>query len=639
MIGKFFERVAERFRTDWPQISISGGVHVVLILLLMLFVVKTGTEPARLQQLVELEEIETPPLEKELPDLAEDTVVLDKPLSIMSEAPGAVSESTELLKGDPSPTNEAAMAREISNKSRNRPMTSSTGKLRVGSLVNGLKGTSDTGGGGGGRGAVDAITREILRNLKKGPVLVAWVMDPTESMATTRGQIADRFDNIYKELGSVGAIRDDSLLNAIVSCGVDTKFMTEKPTADVEVLAKAVRSIKDDGTGTENFFDGVMKTASKYRKFQAGGKRTFMIIVVTDEVGDDQQNIDEAVNTVKRNKTLVYVLGPGASFAYPEMLVSTTTSSGESIEGYITRGPSTRDLEILKIPFNTTPYKDAWGPYGLSYISRESGAIYWILEDGRLSGPDYDLNTLAPYKPFYGTIAEYQKDAGKSEIRRAVMEVCRQGNQLPQPKKTEATFLAQDAAKKTDELQKEIQPFLTFARGATGRMEGADSKRTEETNPAWLANFDLTIARLLQGRVIAEEYVDALNKVRSGGVGAANAWQISETGTLDAGGASAAPEGVTGSLATAPTSVLAEKAKFYYERVIKEHPNTPWAEVARAEMGRAYGFDAVPITVQVQQAGPGGNRPGDIGDNRVDGKAPPPANTPPPKPKGPPPKL
>jgi hypothetical protein len=639
MLRKFFDHIGERFERDWPQILTSAGIHLILIFLLMLFVLNTGERPPRLQQIVDMQE------EKEkdfLEDLAEDQVVLDKPLSIMNEAPGTVSETTELLKGDPSPTNEAAMAREINNQSRNRPLTSSLGKLTAGSIINGMKGSADVAPSGSGRGVLDVITREILRNLRKGPVLVAWIMDPTESMASTRELIADRFDGIYKELGMVGAIRGDSLLNAIISCGAETKFLTDKPTSDVPTIAKAIRSIKDDGQGTENFFDGVMKTATKYRRFQAGGNRIFMMIIVTDEAGDDLQNIDEATNMVKRNKALVYVLGPSASFAYPDMLVTATNASGETEQGYITRGPSTRRLEILKVPFNTTPYKDVWGPFGLSYISRESGAIYWILDDGRLSGPDYDTNALAEYKPFYGTTAEYEKEIGRNDYRKTLMDVCDAGNKLPHPTKLSHTFSASEAGKKVDELLREATPFLNFSRGAVARMEAADAKRGQEAGKTWKANFDLTMGRLLQSKVIVEEYVDALQKAKGPLQGGANAWRIEQSGTLDAGGggsfASADGEAPAGGLATAPSNVLADRAKFYFQRVIDEHPGTPWALAAQSEMGQVFGFDAVAIAVPVHKppVGAPGQNPnaGAQGPGGQGG-----AGGPPPKPPGPPRKL
>ncbi len=57
---------------------------------------------------------------------------------------------------------------------------------------------------GGIRGAVDRLTIEIEASLRQENTLVVWLFDATPSMKSRREAIAERFDNIYRQLGMMG---------------------------------------------------------------------------------------------------------------------------------------------------------------------------------------------------------------------------------------------------------------------------------------------------------------------------------------------------------------------------------------------------------------------------------------------------
>ena len=58
-----------------------------------------------------------------------------------------------------------------------------------------------------------------------------------------------------------------------------------EPTDDVEVVKKAIRSMKDDESGTENTFTAVSNALNRWGKYFTTDKRNVMVVVVTDEKG------------------------------------------------------------------------------------------------------------------------------------------------------------------------------------------------------------------------------------------------------------------------------------------------------------------------------------------------------------------
>lgn len=79
------------------------------------------------------------------------------------------------------------------------------------------------------------------------------------------------------------------MLTAVVGFGSEPRMLTKEPTDRIEVIEAAVKAIKDDESGQENVFQAVGMVAEKFRPYRSAknGKRHVMIVVFTDEAGDD----------------------------------------------------------------------------------------------------------------------------------------------------------------------------------------------------------------------------------------------------------------------------------------------------------------------------------------------------------------
>ncbi|HEY2253656.1 MAG TPA: vWA domain-containing protein, partial [Planctomycetaceae bacterium] len=177
----------------------------------------------------------------------------------------------------------------------------------------------------GTAGAVDRITHEILLSLDERPTLVVWLFDQSGSLKPQRESVAKRFDRVYKELGVIEASGNKAfkekgeqpLLTSIAEFGNKVKLLTPKPISDLSAIQSAVRGIEDDpqDNGVEDVFQSVGYIAEKFRHYRiASPRRNVMIVVFTDEAGDDVQALDPTVDLCRKYEIPVYVVGVPAPF-------------------------------------------------------------------------------------------------------------------------------------------------------------------------------------------------------------------------------------------------------------------------------------------------------------------------------------
>ncbi len=168
-------------------------------------------------------------------------------------------------------------------------------------------------------GAVDRVAQEILTRLEKGRTLVVWAFDASGSLSVEREKLSKQIDTIYghiAELDGKELSQDGGLLTSVVAFGNDRSAMTTAPTADKAEIVDAINSVLLDTTGIETTFGTVAEIVRRWGRYKdaKGNAYHAMIIVVTDEVGDDESRLEEAIDVASRAKVPVYILGSQALF-------------------------------------------------------------------------------------------------------------------------------------------------------------------------------------------------------------------------------------------------------------------------------------------------------------------------------------
>ncbi|MBC8353613.1 MAG: VWA domain-containing protein [Planctomycetes bacterium] len=440
----------------------------------------------------------------------------------------------------------------------------------------------------GDTGSVDRITAEILAKLESGNVLIAWLMDASESLRPRREQIINHFTRVYDELDKLAEEPGDALLTSVGAFGAGLDVMTSKPTADRDAIQAAVRNIKAEDTGVENVFSAVHATAAEYAKYVRAGRQV-MIIVVTDESGNDVEELDKALAMLERHRMTVHVIGPVAPFAQEEITVKwTDPETNETHNLPVDAGPETAYIEQAALNVwhrgpGAAPRSSGFGPYGLTRLTHESGGMYLLHDDGRIPGPSFEVDQLLRYRPDYVADGSYKKLADEHPLRMAVLRTAQATNQYltePLPR----TLLAAGIQFEIRPTKKKLHEIAEILDRGLGVLQSAEGVRNEETSPRWLAHFDLLKGRLLANKVRCYSYAKLLDEMydepKEPEDGTKNAWQA--TSCPD-------PEAAERDLPPAERDD-AQSARQHLERVVQDHSKTPWAAIANDELQFALCF-------------------------------------------------
>ena len=145
--------------------------------------------------------------------------------------------------------------------------------------------------------ALDQLAREILRHLKDHKLTVVWLFDESTSMQDDQKTIFQKFDRVSSELklNMEPQKKNASALNhAIVGFGQDVDYVLDKPRDDIDQIGRAIKHLKIDSTGTENTMQAIREVVEHYAYVVQKGGRHLLIVLVTDESGDDGTYVEEA---------------------------------------------------------------------------------------------------------------------------------------------------------------------------------------------------------------------------------------------------------------------------------------------------------------------------------------------------------
>ena len=183
--------------------------------------------------------------------------------------------------------------------------------------------------------------------------------------------------NLDNNKKSAGALN-----HAIVGFGEGIHYELEKPTVDIDAIGKAIENLRVDDTGTENTLHAINEVINHY-----GGlikkDRKLLIVLVTDESGDDGDFIEEARQAVVSRNVPLYVIGRQSLFGYERAHLRYVDPITKDVYWpSIRRGPETADVELLQwdgLHERWDEQPSGFAPYELARMAKDSGGIYFLL--------------------------------------------------------------------------------------------------------------------------------------------------------------------------------------------------------------------------------------------------------------------
>jgi len=449
-----------------------------------------------------------------------------------------------------------------------------------------IKGGSDD-AAGGVEGAMDRVAFEIQQSLKQRRTLVIWFLDASGSLATRREAIADRFDNIYKQLGSQG--KTDGLFSLVVSYGEKTDILTPDPIQDVAKLSDIVRNkIKTDESGKEFVFGALKLVLDKYKNWERNrGPWNRLVFIVTDERGDDApQYLEEVITQAKRTQTKVYTIGNAAIFGREKGYVRYVAPDGYTTDIPVDQGPESAFPDGIQLPFIGSPsdwklnqMSASYGPYALTRLCAETGGLYLITEESK--GYGFERSIMRRYAPDYRPVRIQEQEISKNVAKAALVNVARMTyvDALPVPSMEFRAY--NDNILRTDlaEAQKPVAEIDVPLRRLYEGLKMGEQGRAKLSEDRWRAAFDLAMGRILAMRVRFAGYNLMLANMKvspkSFPNDQDNMWRLVPSDKIESG-----PE----------MRKAAEQAKVYLKRVMDDHPGTPWALLAEKELSTEMGW-------------------------------------------------
>jgi len=320
-----------------------------------------------------------------------------------------------------------------------------------------------------------------------------------------------------------------------------------------------------------------------------------MVIIVTDEVGDDESRLEEAVETASKAKVPVYVLGSQALFGQLNGYVPNPDPKTRQYHPrvQIRQGPESAMIEQVHLAFwygggQFDSMESGSGPWALSRLAVSTGGTYFITRMGE-TRTGFDPVLMHEYKPDWVSKQQYEAGVLQNPFRKAIVDAALVSQQkLPgtpplnfapadAPEFKDGMRDGQELANRTEYTVDEILGFIN----------PVAKLRDRETSRRWQANYDLTRGRLLAMKVRCYEYNWLCAKMKRDPLKfekkESNAWKLVPDNEIKSSEKAAA---------------AAKQAKELLERVLKEHPGTPWALFAQRELKDPFGFKWVETTVK-----------------------------------------
>ncbi|MEO1524460.1 MAG: vWA domain-containing protein [Planctomycetota bacterium] len=498
----------------------------------------------------------------------------------------------------------------------------------------------------GAAGAVDRLTFEILKSMEERPTLVVWLFDQSGSLHRQRREIRDRFDRIYDELGIVnkmderpvaekrrGMNHDAQLLNSVIGFGERVTLFTESPTEDVDEIKQIVDNIETDDSGVERVFGAIKTAADEYKSLRRsrgdqGPMRNVMLVVVTDERGDDEHMVEDSINICRRYAMPVYIIGVPAPFGRRETLVKYVDPDPKYDQtpqwASVDQGPESFFPERVQLSFTgnfeSEPVIDSgFGPYALTRLCYETGGIFFNVHPNRnvarrvrtreiaafASGMEYffDPAKMSRYRPDYLAPQDYVSKVKASPLRNALVTAAQRkpASGITRPR---LEFIGADQARLAADLTRAQQDAARLEQplGQLAMILQPGMKhREDESSPRWRAGYDLAMGRVLAQKVRTETYNAMLAKAKLGMAFKEeknNTWVLEPSNEVTVG---------------SKWKREAETARNLLETVIKEHEGTPWELLAQKELEVPIGWTWTEKFTDLSPPAP--RRPGNNNNN------------------------
>ncbi|HEY2411191.1 MAG TPA: vWA domain-containing protein [Pirellulaceae bacterium] len=454
--------------------------------------------------------------------------------------------------------------------------------------------------------AMKKVIHVIEDSVDLGPTLVVWLLDRTASARGIVNEVSKDAEAFYRSrhVAAWAYLADKPLLTSIVAFDDKLEFLIDPPSPDGKSVEAAFNELRSSSSSREMTFTAIKRSLEKYLPLRTKEHRELVLIVVTDEAGDDGQLVDELIEPLRKQAISVYCVGLPAPwgqsnpFAPDPKAVPAANDERTPTFGPESVMPERVDLddgaERLGSRLNVDLVDSGFGPFALERLCHETRGQFFALRPEQEASPRggnarswppgnelrFDEKIVAKYAPDYVSAKDYEKRLGESKAKAALVAAAK----LPklkvegQPGKR----FEKDVEAKMAQKMTAAQQFAARNQQPTDNLYNlllkGESDRAKLISPRWQAEYDLALGRIAASKARLDGYnsmIAALKRGKTFQKSDSKAWMLDPADNYETESA---------------IKKVADKAKLCLERVIKDHPGTPWATIAEEELKTPLGW-------------------------------------------------
>ncbi len=240
----------------------------------------------------------------------------------------------------------------------------------------------------------DAIQRalDIIRDsVDFAPTTVVWLVDISPSAMSWGSEIHSDVRRFYAEVVPTLMAATDRLQTGVVTISRTVEFRVKR-TTDPQVVVAAWDAMRIESSGRETTFEAVKQALDEYLPLRIRERREVVLVIITDEAGDDWAQVDRLIEQPGKYALPIYVVGVPAPLGRTAALDPGIESSTEGTDTRaavgrtalwqpILQGPESRAGEAIQLEFEEFSSSlelldSGFGPFGLEWLCRASGGSF-----------------------------------------------------------------------------------------------------------------------------------------------------------------------------------------------------------------------------------------------------------------------
>jgi hypothetical protein len=204
-----------------------------------------------------------------------------------------------------------------------------------------------------------------------------------------------------------------------------------------------------------------------------------------------------------------------------------------------------------------------------------------FLVSDEIPGPKFDPETMRKYQPDYRPLRDYEQELTKNSAKGSLVRaaLAAKADEIPRPRMQFRADTDTALRQEITEAQKPLAVLDSKLNEMQTLLEAGEKDRSRLTTPRWRASYDLAAGRVMAMRARAYGYNVLLAEMKLSPKSFQdknnNTWRLIPAEQSHAG---------------ARIDKLEHKAKEYLNRVIEEHPGTPWELLAKEELLQPLGW-------------------------------------------------